>query len=223
MQDKKELIQKVLNVFETGSTKGKYEQLFIYRDGIDDSKQITFGRCQTTEQGNLLTLIEMYVECEGAYSDDFVPYLELIGRTPLHENKPFKDLLILAAKDDEIMRSTQDRFFDDVYWEPAIAWCERHKMDLALSALVVYDSFIHSGSIPMFLRKRFIAMPPSKGGNEKTWIASYVSTRHQWLKYHRRPILRNTIYRTQTLINEIEKNNWDLNTIPIIANGIPVS
>ncbi len=26
-----------------------------------------------------------------------------------------------------------------------------------MSALVVYDSFIHSGSIPMFLRKRFIA------------------------------------------------------------------
>lgn len=223
MTKKKQLIQKILNVFETGKAEGKYEKLVVYSDGVANSKQITFGRCQTTEQGNLLTLLEMYVEHEGTYCHDFIPYLDLIGHTPLHENKEFKNLLVLAAKEDEVMRQTQDLFFDQVYWNPAMAWCERYKMALDLSALVVYDSYIHSGGVPMFLRKRFIELPPSKGGDEKAWIRAYVSTRHQWLKYHSRPILRKTIYRTQTFINEIEKDNWDLEKTPIIANGISVS
>jgi hypothetical protein len=50
---------------------------------------------------------------------------------------------------------------------------------LPLSMLVVYDSFIHSGSVPMFLRKRFIERPPANGGDEKKWIGSYVEVRHQ--------------------------------------------
>ncbi len=223
MMQKKQLIQKIINVFETGQPEGKYDQLVIYADGIENSKQITFGRCQTTEQANLLTLVEMYVESEGAYCHDFIPYLDLIGNTPLHENKVFKNLLITAAQQDEIMRTTQDRFFDEVYWAPALAWCEHHKMVFNLSALVVYDSYIHSGRIPMFLRKRFTELPPLKGGDEKAWIRAYVGTRHQWLKYHSRPILRKTLYRTQTFINEIERDNWNLEQTPIIANGISVS
>ncbi len=223
MTEKKELIQKIINIFETGSAKGKYEQLVVYPDGIANSKQITFGRCQTTEQGNLLTLIEMYVENEGTYCHDFIPYLDLIGHTPLYENKEFKNLLVLAAKEDEIMRDTQDLFFDQVYWAPAMAWCASQQMTLDLSALVVYDSYIHSGSIPMFLRKRFMELPPSKGGDEKAWIRAYVSTRHQWLKYHSRAILRKTLYRTQTFINQIDSDNWDLAKTPILVNGVTVS
>jgi len=88
--------------------------------------------------------------------------------------------------------------------------------------LVTYDSYIHSGRIPMFLRKRFKELQPLKGGNEKKWITSYVDVRHQWLKYHEKPILRKTIYRTQVFINEIERNNWNLEKLPINANGVKV-
>jgi hypothetical protein len=31
----------------------------------------------------------------------------------------FKSLLIKAARGDQTMRDTQDKFFDDVYWTPA--------------------------------------------------------------------------------------------------------
>ena len=223
LENKKALIQKIVNVFESGSPEGKYDTLVIYADGINNSHQITYGRSQTTEQGNLLQLIEMYIENNGTYATSFVPYLEKIGTEPLVDDENFKRLLKEAAQKDKIMRTTQDKFFDKFYWQPAVEWAKRNEFKLALSMLVIYDSYIHSGSIPMFLRKRFKEFPPARGGNEKKWITSYVDIRHQWLKYHEKPILRKTIYRTQTFINEIERDNWNLNKLPINANGVEVS
>ncbi len=163
----KALIQSIINVFEAGAPEGKYDKLVIYDDGVNDSHQITYGKSQTTEQGNLSRLIDMYVDNAGTFANDFVPYLEKIGKYPLVDDEDFKRLLIRAAREDKIMRETQDIFFDEVYWLPAMQWFERNGFKLPLSRLVTYDSYIHSGSIPMFLRKRFIEPPPAKGGNEK--------------------------------------------------------
>jgi chitosanase len=220
--NKKNLIQKIVNVFESGTPEGKYDTLVIYADGVNDTHQITYGRSQTTEQGNLEQLIEMYVEDNGKYAADFVPYLEKIGVEPLVDDEYFKKLLKDAAQKDKNMRDTQDKFFDKYYWEPSVEWAKRNGFKFALSMLVIYDSYIHSGRIPMYLRKRFKEYPPEKGGDEKKWIDSYVDVRHQWLKYHERPILRKTIYRTQTFINEIGRENWDLEKLPIVANGVEV-
>lgn len=221
--NKKHLIQKIVNVFETGAPEGKYDKLVIYDDGVNGSHQITYGKSQTTEQGNLSRLIDMYVDNAGKFADDFVPYLEKIGKEPLVDDENFKRLLIMAAREDQVMLDTQDKFFDEVYWLPAMRWIERNGFKSALSMLVAYDSYIHSGSIPMFLRKRFIEPPPAKGGNEKKWVESYVEARHQWLKYHEKPILRKTIYRTQTFLNEIARKNWAMDVLPINTNGVNVS
>lgn len=222
LTNKKALIQKIVNVFESGSPEGKYDSLVIYADGVNNSHQITYGRSQTTEQSNLLQLIDLYVDNNGKYAADLVPYLDKIGTEPLVDDENFKRLLIEAAQKDKIMRDTQDKFFDKFYWEPAVEWAKRNEFKMALSMLVIYDSYIHSGRIPMFLRKRFKEFPPEKGGDEKKWINSYVDIRHQWLKYHEKPILRKTIYRTQTFINEIDRNNWNLEKLPIKANGVYV-
>ena len=53
LTSKKTLIQKVVNVFESGSSEGRYDTLVIYADGVNNSHQITYGRSQTIEQGNL--------------------------------------------------------------------------------------------------------------------------------------------------------------------------
>ena len=223
MPDKKPLIQHIVNVFETGTPEGKYDLLVVYDDGINDSYQITYGRSQTTEQGNLSRLVDMYVDNGGNFAADFVPYLDKIGVEPLIEDERFKELLIKAGREDQIMRDTQDNFFDEVYWNPALAWFSRNLFTLPLSMLVTYDSYVHSGSVPMFLRKRFIEPPPARGGDERKWIASYVEIRHQWLKYHEKKILRKTIYRTQTFLNEIGRDNWSLDKLPINANGVNVT
>lgn len=222
LEIKKTLIQKIVNVFESGSPEGKYDTLVIYADGVNNSHQITYGRSQTTEQSNLRALIDMYVESNGKYAADFIPYLEKIGVESLVDDENFKRLLKEAAQKDKKMCDTQDKFFDKYYWQPAVEWAKRNGFKLALSMLVIYDSFIHSGTIPMFLRKRFKEFVPASGGDEKKWIASYIDARHQWLKYHERPILRKTIYRTQVFINEVERSNWNLDKFPIDAHGIKV-
>jgi chitosanase len=65
LDTKKTLIQKIVNVFESSLPEGKYDALVIYDDGVNNSHQITYGQSQTTEQGNLHQLVEMYVENNG--------------------------------------------------------------------------------------------------------------------------------------------------------------
>jgi len=59
------------------------------------------------------------------------------------------------------MRQVQDVFFDKRYFQPAMTWADSNGFALPLSALVIYDSFVHSASILGFLRKRFPEEPPA--------------------------------------------------------------
>ncbi|MFA6979343.1 MAG: chitosanase [Ignavibacteriaceae bacterium] len=222
-ENNKKLIERIINVFETGTPDGKYNQISIYADGKNGTRQITYGRSQTTEQGNLAKLIELYIRNSGVYAEQFSKYIDKIGKESLVDDKIFKDLLRTAAKEDAIMRSTQDEFFDLAYYNPAYEFFTKNGFDLPLSMLVIYDSYIHSGSIPAFLRKRFGEYPPAKGGDEKKWITSYVDIRHQWLKYHSNPILQRTIYRTQCFKDQMAVDNWQLDKLPVMANGTEVS
>ena len=221
-ESNKRLIERIVNVFETGTPEGKYSQITILADGKNGSRQITYGRSQTTEQGNLAKLIEMYIRNNGTFAEQFSKYIDKIGKQPLVDNKTFKDLLRSAGKEDEIMRSTQDEFFDLAYYKPAYEFFATNAFELPLGLLVIYDSYIHSGSIPQFLRKRFGEYPPAKGGDEKKWITSYVDVRHQWLKYHTNPILQRTIYRTQCFKDQITGDNWQLDKLPVMAHGVNV-
>jgi chitosanase len=142
--------------------------------------------------------------------------------TSLVDNKEFKQLLRDAGRKDFVMQRTQDEFFDRRYFQPAMQWADANKFTLPLSALVIYDSFIHSGSILDFLRKRFPEVPPAKGGDEKTWVKQFVDVRHTWLANHPRPVLQGTVYRTRCFKREIARDNWDLSQVPINANGAKV-
>ena len=203
----KQKILEVLNVFETGSKKGNYANISIFKDGPNDMRQITYGRSQTTEFGNLKDLVASYADANGKYSAEFEKWVGRVGKKPsLYSNVDFKELLRKAGKD-PVMVQVQDDFFEKKYWQPAKKWFDDHKFQHPLSMLVIYDSFIHSGGILSFLRKRFRATPD----DEKAWITQYVHTRHEWLRSHRRPILRKTIYRTKTFLALIADDNWGLN------------
>lgn len=223
LADKKQLIERVVNAFESGSASGNYALLKVYADGKDNSFQITFGRSQTTEQGNLKELVGMYIEADGEYSEGLAPYLSKLGRVPLYADMTFRDLLITAAKNDPIMREVQDAFFEKRYWLPALSWAQANGFTAPLSMLVIYDSFVHSGSILDCLRKRFATVPPARGGDEKEWIINYVDVRHHWLRLHPRHDLNLTIYRTGCLKEQIARGNWQLDQLPIDANGVKVN
>lgn len=219
-QQKTKILQ-IVNIFETGSKQGKYDNISIYADGKNNTKQITYGRSQTTEQGNLKTLLQLYIDKNGIYATQLKPYLTSIGKTPLHNNIIFKKLLQKAAREDIKMIETQYQFFDILYYQPAFHFFEKNKFTQALSLLVIYDSYIHSGSIPTFLREKFPENTPLNKGNEKNWIKQYTNERHDWLKNNKKNILQKTIYRTQCFLNQIKTENWDLSK-ELIANGIKI-
>ena len=223
----KNKIEEIVNVFESGSTNGNYATLVKYKDYTDpltktNMVQVTYGRSQTTEFGNLKALIKLYVDANGTYAPELNRYINRIGKKPsLSTDKIFCDTLVNAGKHDAVMKQCQDDFFDSYYFLPAMGWFNQMGFTLPLSLLVIYDSVVHSGCVPDFLRKRFPEKPPVKGGDEKTWIKQYVDVRHQWLKTHSKKILQGTIYRTQCFKTQIQNDNWYLNK-PVRANGIMI-
>lgn len=219
----KRLIERVINVFETGKPDGNYSTISIYKDGPHDIQQITYGRSQTTEYGNLRELVADYVAANGTYSAALQPFADRVGGVALTDNSTFKDLLRKAGREDPVMQKTQDRFFEKRYFQPAMKWADQNGFTLPLSALVIYDSFIHSGSILWPIRNMFAENPPAKGGNEKAWTSAYVKARNKWLGSSHRPAVRKTTYRTKCFQREVDRNDWDLSQVPLNANGTMVS
>lgn len=223
-QEQKLKIEKVVNVFETSSPEGKYGALVKLKDYTDPATksnmvQITYGRSQVTEFGNLKALINSYNAHNGQFAGILNQYLNKIGNMPsLCNDQTFCDALKKAGNTDPVMRACQDEIFDSYYYLPALGWFKQMGFTLPLSLLVIYDSHIHSGSILPFLRQRFPERPPVKGGNEKTWITQYVDVRHNWLATHSKAVLRQTVYRTTCFKEQIKNDNWDLSK-PIIIQG----
>jgi len=218
-KDQKSLLFRVINCFETGSPEGNYSALVVYADGPHWTRQLTYGRSQVTEYGNLKKLVSLYVKREGIYAGELGKYLDDIGSVPLVDSKGFKALLRAAGKKDPVMWKVQDAFFEEAYFKPALRWAESEGFTLPLSMLVIYDSFIHSGSILWLIRRKFPEVPPSKGGKEKEWITAYVKARHEWLSGSRRKLVRASAYRTKDLLKMIGDKNWNLDKLPLIANG----
>lgn len=218
--EKKTKIQQIVNVFETGIIKGDYSNISIFNDGPNRCKQVTYGKSQTTEFGNLKKLIDLYINNKGKNAQLLQPYVLKIGVTPLHQDIKFIQLLKESGKD-PIMISTQDIFFDTHYWLPAIRWCNANGIETPLGGLVIYDSYIHSGSILSFLRNKFQARVPIAGGKEDIWIIEYLNARKAWLSNHSNQILTKTVYRVNNMLNAVSRDDWEL-LQPFNSNGIIV-
>jgi chitosanase len=217
----KRTIEQVLNIFETSTPEGKYHVVAVNKDGANSSRQISYGRSQTTEQGNLNILLERYIANNGIFAPQFIPYLPKIKVEPLADDTEFKSLLKQSALQDPIMRETQDEFFEQLYYQPAYHFFKGNQFRLPLSMLVIYDSYIHSGHIPPYLRNRFPERTPLNGGKEESWVTAYVNTRHDWLARHTKLILRNTVYRTNFFKQQIHAGNWKLK-LPVVVRGVEV-
>ncbi|HEX6100998.1 MAG TPA: chitosanase [Thermoanaerobaculia bacterium] len=218
----KDVIERVVNAFETGRAQGDYGAIAVFNDGPHGIRQITYGRSQTTEYGKLGVLVKEYVGAGGSYSQDLARYADQIGAVPLTDDPQFRSLLRTAGRTDPVMRAVQDAFFEREYFVPALRWATDHGFTLPLSVLVIYDSFIHSGSILPILLHAIPERSPASGGDERAWTAAYVKARHAWLAGHTRAAVRKTVYRTRCLAAEVQRGNWQLELRPIRANGVGV-
>lgn len=216
----KRKIKTIVGVFETSSVTPRYGIVTLLRDGPKDAKgakqlQITYGAHQTTETSHLKELLTEYCNSFGKCSTAIRPYLSQIGKYTLHQSGMFLQLL-RSAGDDPVMQELQEKFFEKRYWVPAYNFFTANKFTLPLSMAVVYDSYIHSGGLPAFLRDDFPEVPPSKGGSEKAFINAYVNARDYWLEHHPDKILRNTDYRTDAWQEQVKNSNWHLSQSVVI-------
>ena len=219
--DTRSLIKKILLAFEQSSTTIKYNQVYEYEDGPNDIKQITlsFG---ITEYGNLKKFIKDYIFSGGVNSKFFIDYVDKIGKVPLAGDHEFIQKLKDSASD-PIMQKCQEKAYDEMYIDPAYAFCDKNQLKLNLSKLVISDSYLQSGSILSCIRDRFSEKIPSAGGDEKQWIQSYCTERRNWLANHSRKILHDTVYRMDFMLDRIKKGDWDLTQSPFIANDVKIT
>jgi chitosanase len=216
------LIRRILSVAETGQAEWDPAAVYIYGDGKEGRKQCTLSIGFTADGGNLVKVLDRYVTDDGAYSDRVVPWIPVLRAGDPGTNSDFVSLLKEIGKKDPLMMSVQEEMFDKLYLGPAFTWAAKHGFALPLSYLVIADSFLHSGSMLDFLMNRFAEKKPADGGEQKAWITAYTHVRKDWLANHSNKLLRNTVYRCNCYLDQIDKDNWNLEQTPVLMHGTEV-
>lgn len=217
-------IREVLTIAEQGTRTIPYSKVEVMADGPNNKNQITLSIGFTEFGGNLKKVVQRYCDKGGVLVSKFAGYLPVIGSSSLAGDGTFKQLLRDAGKE-PVMKGVQEDSFEEFYLSPAFRFCKTNNLSLPLSFLVVSDSYLHSGSVPDFLRKKFPATLPAKTlDGEKQWVTEYMNVRHDWLANHSNKLLRNTIYRTGYYKTLIKDNDWQLERAHLSAmNGVKPS
>jgi chitosanase len=211
-------IRAIVNLFETGEVLGDYGSVTVIPG---DTGHLTFGRSQTTlATGNLHALIAQYCANVGArFGPRLAPWLprlqaldETLDRETVLHN------VLRATADDPVMRETQNEFFEQKYFDPALKTADRFGITQPLGVAVVYDSKVH-GSWER-IRDNVPGTPTTRG--EQPWIRDYVAARRDWLANSKRADLRATVYRMDALGRLIEQDMWSLE-LPLVVRGAEIS
>jgi chitosanase len=226
--DQKRAIDSIISIFETGrlATPAAYSTCTVLRDGAG----ISYGKHQATDKSGSLDLVcKKYIELGGVHAgklQKYMPYLATNETSKVDTSKAYPmwmaELIALlkTAGTDPVMHRAQDEVFDANYWLPAVNICAEAKLVTPLAHAVVYDGLIHGGF--QVVRNRFAAVPPAKGGDEKTWVKEYLKARRAWLMASANELLRRTVYRQDVFEALIAADNWNL-TLPLTVRGVIVA
>ncbi|CAH1386120.1 chitosanase [Candidatus Nitrotoga sp. M5] len=217
----KKTAESLVNIFETGRVLGDYGQVTLI---AGDTGHLTFGRSQTTlGSGNLNELLQRYCANAGArFGSRIAPYLSRFAARDLKLDKEAKlHNLLRASADDNVMRDTQDTFFDEAYWQPAARTAKRLNITSPLGVAVVYDSFVH-GSWRSMRNRTIQQVGDNTSCNEHKWITTYIAIRRAWLANSSRADLRATVYRMDAFQRLIDQDYWGL-PLPLVVRGQEIS
>jgi chitosanase len=224
----KRAIDSIISIFETGRvpTPAAYATCAVLKDGAG----ISYGKHQCTDKSGSLDLVcKRYIDLRGQHADKFHKYLPYLATNESSKVDPTKAYpmwmaeliaLLKTAGTDPVMHRAQDEVFDANYWLPAVNICKEAKLVTPLAHAVVYDGLIHGGF--QVVRNRFAAVPPARGGDEKTWVKEYLKARRAWLMASSNELLRRTVYRQDVFEALIAADNWDL-TLPLTVRGVIVA
>lgn len=214
----KKAAQAIINIFETSSAKGNYGAVTLLSG---DPGHLTYGRSQTTlGSGNLFLLIKAYCNAPGAeFSADLLPSLpRLVDKDlTLDHDARFRSLLRQAGND-PVMQEEQDKFFDRVYWTPAVVAATNLGLSSALGVTTVYDSTVH-GSWKLMRDRTIEKFGTVAAKGERAWITHYLNVRRDWLANHSLTILHKTVYRMDALKKLVDQGAWEL-PLPLTVRGV---
>jgi chitosanase len=211
-------IQAIVNLFETSQVLGNYGQVTLL---TGDTGHLTFGRSQTTlGSGGLHDLVERYCGNPGArFGRRLAPWLPQMKDRDVRLDADAKlHNILMATADDPVMRDTQDAFFEERFFVPAMRTAERLGIREPLGCAVVYDSQVHGGFSRVSARVE--GTPATLG--ERAWVGKYVAARRDWLTGSTRADLRATSYRMDAFNRLIELNMWALE-LPLVVRGAEIS
>jgi chitosanase len=211
----------IVNLFETGEVLGEYGNVTLI---AGDTGHLTFGRSQTTlGSGNLALLLQQYCANHGArFAARLTPLLpRFVAIDFTLDNDHRLHNVLRASADDPVMRETQDAFFDQTYWQPAVRAAVKLGLGSPLATAVVYDSVVHGAWTAMRDRTTQSAGAPASIG-EQAWITAYVATRRAWLENNARTDLRPTVYRMDAFKRLIDQGFWGLG-LPLVVRGKEIS
>lgn len=206
----KKVAKLLVNLWETGEVRGRYDLLVV----LDDGAGITFGRNQTTENsGGLSKLLKKYEEMGGLYNFSKFELYPSAKKFNMTNNEEFKRMLVESARNDKIMRDCQDLYFDENFFHPALQICEHFKFEEPLSLHFVYDCCIQHG--PGSKYKDGLAFDRLKKWedenlSEKEKVKSMCEKRHVFLGSINHA--QKTRYRTQSILELMNSDKWKLET-----------
>ena len=229
--DQKRVINGVLSIFETGrlATAASYSTCTILPDGAG----ISYGTHQSTDRSNSLDLIvKKYIEKGGVHAAALQAHLPYFAANKSASEPPKGPWsaetqtvvnLLKTAGADPIMQAAQDEVFAELYFTPAVNIANQVGAVHALTALIIYDTCIHSGpgGVAM-IRNMFAAKSPANGGDEKEWARAYVNARRNWLATHKLTVLHATVYRMDTMKQLMDAGSWSL-ALPLTVRGVKIA
>ncbi|MBI1360703.1 MAG: hypothetical protein GC155_10550 [Alphaproteobacteria bacterium] len=202
------IIDAIVTIFESGQP-ANYGAI---AHDPKDAGGLSYGKHQASlTSGNLYNLVSAYCATpEAQCSAEFRPYLDRMkARDRTLDSDRSLILLLQRAAKDPVMQKVQDEFFTANFMEPALKKWQALGFTTALSAGVVYDSFINSGSLNLEKMTTEKYGAPS-AENERDWTAKYVATRKAWLAQY----YPANVVRMETFEGLVQKGDWDL-SLPI--------
>ena len=181
---KKEIAMELVSSAENSSLDWKAQ--YGYIEDIGDGRGYTagiIGFCSGT--GDMLELVRAYTDADPSNPlAAYLPALEAIDGTDSHEGlDPGFMEAWQAAATDPVFQAAQDAERDTVYFDPAVAQAKADGLDV-LGQFAYYDAIVMHGpgdSDVSFGGIRASALaaadPPSKGGNESTYLEAFLDAR----------------------------------------------
>lgn len=208
----------IVHVFEVASVSGGFHRVGKIQG---DSGGISYGVFQfSINSGNLGSILTAYVAApEAKYATQAAPFAaRAVNRdTRLNDDLHFEQTLKQIGFD-PVMQRIQIAYGLQEFGIVAANRFRDLGLKTALGYGVMLDSAVHGAYTKVLqgVRNR----KPTLGGDEKTWVTDYLSTRRAWLTRQGPPLLC-TVYRIDTFRRLIEKNNWSL-TPPFLARSVMI-